>query len=154
MDFSSLKEPKVVTVKDARGESHEYIISKFGAIAGRKFALQYPIHNLMNGKDSGVSEQLMVELMSYVYKDVGGDSLIQLKTAALIDNHVPDALTLFKLEGLTLDHSLNFFEIVRNPATWAGLMQKVPQSVTQMLMPLLQSLFPKDSQPTKNLETN
>jgi hypothetical protein len=141
--------PKVVTVKDKAGVEHQYTISEPPATAARWFLLQYPISNMTRAQDFAVSQETMVKLMAYVHKEVGGE-MLALKTQALIDNHVPDAVTLFKLEALMLDHMTGFFALVRNPDFIGGLVSKIPPSIMPMLTNFLQSLSAKNSPPSQS----
>jgi len=142
--------PKEVTLKDKHGNEHRFVISEPPATVARELLLKYPVANTLKLQDFSASEESMLKLMSYVGKYDASGQLVMLTTRSLVDNHVPDALVLFKLEALALDHMSGFFAIVRSPDFLAGLIAKIPPSLMQTATPFLQSLLAKGSQPGLN----
>lgn len=131
--------PKTVTVTDKHGTEYKFTISEPPATVAREILLKYPLANTLKLQDFDTSQETMLKLMRYVARETD-QGPVMLSTQALVDNHVPDALVLFKLEALMLDHMSGFFALVRNPDFLAGLIAKIPPSLMQTATRFLQSL--------------
>lgn len=75
-----------------------YIINKFGAIAGRAIVAQYPLTMILQNKEYVRNEEVMMRLMSHVEIVLGDGTTQCLTTRALIDNHVEDWSDLVSIE--------------------------------------------------------
>lgn len=111
----NLLEPKTVFVEDRKGTMHGFIVHRFPAIAGREIAAKYPTSIAALAKqweenNYAENEKIMLKAMSYVFKIGNDDQHIPLTSAALVDNHVPDAECLMRLEKELLIHNFSFFE--------------------------------------------
>lgn len=104
-----LIEPKEITVTDSNGAEHQYTIGKFPAVAGREILAKYPLSNAPKLADYGVSQDVMLKLMNHVTKRLSDGREIRLSTAALVDNHVPDAEALLRIEMASLGYNVSFF---------------------------------------------
>lgn len=104
-----LIEPKEITVTDSNGAEHQYTIGKYPAVAGREILAKYPLSNAPKLADYGVSQETMLKLMNHVTKTLSDGREIRLSTAALVDNHVPDAEALLRIEMASLGYNVSFF---------------------------------------------
>lgn len=130
-----LLEPKPITLPTQSGEPKAYILHKFPAIAGREIVAKYPLSNLPKLGDYGVSEEVMLKLMSYVAVDTPAGPLA-LNTRALVDNHVPDWEVLARLEWAMLEYNCSFFGNGQTSDFFANIGAKAPQWISQMLTAL------------------
>lgn len=139
-------EPKETVI-----DGHTYILHKLPAVAGREIVTQYLTANIPKLGDYGRSEELMLKLMRFVtVRPQPGGPEIALETPELIDNHVPGAMTLLKLEKEMMQYSFDFLadgEI----SNFLELIQKVAdRKVTQIAMNLLGVSSTADEQPSGN----
>lgn len=104
-----LIEPKEITVTDSNGAEHQYTIGKYPAVAGREILAKYPLSNAPKLADYGVSQETMLKLMNHVTKTLSDGREIRLSTVALVDNHVPDAEALLRIEMASLGYNVSFF---------------------------------------------
>ena len=104
-----LIEPKEITVTDSNGAEHQYTIGKYPAVAGREILAKYPLSNAPKLADYGVSQETMLKLMNHVTKTLSDGREIRLSTAALVDNHVPGAEALLRIEMASLGYNVSFF---------------------------------------------
>lgn len=104
-----LIEPKEITVTDSNGAEHQYTIGKYPAVAGREILAKYPLSNAPKLADYGVSQETMLKLMNHVTKTLSDGREIRLSTTALVDNHVPDAEALLRIEMASLGYNVSFF---------------------------------------------
>ena len=147
-----LIKPKEITVIDTDGQEYQYIISRLPAVEGREILSLYPLSNAPKVGDYANSEKGMLLLMKYVER-VYPDNNIRLTTKALIDNHVPDAETLIKLELEALKYNVSFFKNA-DRSSLGGWLSKIisgilPQ-VLQTLMSSLEASSQKDTQAGRN----
>lgn len=97
-------EPKEITI-----DGKNYTIHKIPAVAGRELLMRYPVSNIPKVGEYGESVELMRKLMKFVVVKTPEGREIALETDALIDNHVPNARVLLKLEKEMLDYNFGFF---------------------------------------------
>lgn len=128
-----LLEPKEVEI-----DGCQYIIGKFPATVGREIITKYPISNLPKLGDYGISEEIMLKLMSYVERVLPNGEKIRLSTKALVDNHVNSWETLVKLEAASLEHNCSFFQNGKTSNFFTKLGTLAQQKVTEILTDLLQ----------------
>lgn len=115
-----------------------YILSKFPATVGREILTQYPTTAMPKVGDYKMNEELMLKLMSYVAVSTERGPL-QLTTRALVDNHVPDAATLMKLEWAMMEKNFSFFANGKGSEFLAGLGEKVQALIIKTLTDFSQS---------------
>ena len=133
-----LIEPKTHPVKMPDGTERTFVLSKFPAIAGREIIALYPVTNIPKVGEYQQSEEIMLKLMAYVaVQPAGGSDPIRLTTAALVNNHVGDALTLMGLEAAMLDYNFGFFARGKLSGFLESFTPKVATWITQTLIPLL-----------------
>lgn len=128
-------EPKDIEITTQSGETRNYVISKFPAIAGREIIAKYPISAIPRLGDYDVNEETMLKLMSYVGVRAG-DQIVNLKTKALVDNHVPDWETLAHLELEMINYNCSFFENGRASTFFEGIAQTFQAKILEMLTDL------------------
>lgn len=145
--------PETITVTDATGAEHEFVISSMPAIDGRYVLSQYPLSNMPKTGDYGVSRDAMLVMMRYVGKVQSNGETLNLTSEALINNHVPDAEALIRLEIEMLKKNTSFFQKGSASGFLDYLLKKVGDSlpsIIKMLTDSLQQSFPQDSQATAN----
>lgn len=145
--------PETITVTDATGGQHEFIISSMPAIDGRYVLSQYPLSNMPKTGDYGVSRDAMLVMMRHVGKVQANGETLNLTSEALINNHVPDAEALIRLEIEMLKKNTSFFQNGSASGFLDYLLQKVGDSLPSIIKTLTDSLqqsFPQDSQATAN----
>lgn len=136
----SLLEPLEVTVKTLRGDDRVYIISKFPAVAGREIVAGYPLTAVPKVGDYAANETIMLKLMTYVAVPRDNGEPLRLVTRALIDNHIPDYETLVRIEIEMMRYNTSFFGKGEVSNFFANIAQKLIQSASPMLTPLLAQL--------------
>lgn len=143
-------EPKEITITTGKGDDRTYIISKFPAVAGREIVAKYPISNIPKLGDYGVSEEVMLKLMSYISVPIEGANPIPLKSRVLVDNHVPDWETLAKLEIAMMEYNCSFFGNGLALNFFSGLAQKAQAMISKMLTDSLVQSSQTEKPPTTN----
>lgn len=120
-----------VTLRD--GTVKTYVLSRFPSTVGREIATQYPVTAAPKIGDYKSNHELMLKLMQYVgvYRD--DNQVLELRSAALIDNHVPDAETLMKLEWAMLEYNFAFFGSGKLSAILEAQGRKFMASIIEML---------------------
>jgi hypothetical protein len=144
--MADLIQPEEITVTTPGGEEVIYIISKLPATVAREVITQYPVSAIPKLGDYGRNEELMLRLMSYVAvpgKGPNGTPL-QLKTRALIDNHVDDFETLIRLEMAMLEKNCAYFRNGKASSFLGSLAKKVQTLLTETLTHSLQQFSKKD----------
>lgn len=137
-------EPKDITI-----DGHNYILSKFPAIAGREIITKYPLSSVPKLGDYKVNEETMLKLMSYVGINVNG-AVIKLTTQSLIDNHVPNWEVLAKIEVAMLEYNVSFFQNGLISTFLDDLAQKLPAWILKTWT----ALQAQSSQKEKRRSTN
>ncbi|SUW63480.1 Uncharacterised protein [Buttiauxella agrestis] len=150
--MAELLNPKAVTVDDRNGVKHSFVIGQFPAIAGREIAAKYPTSIAALAKQweenqYGENEKIMLKAMSFVDRVLVDGTTIRLTTSALVDNHVPDAEALLRLERALLEHNFSFFEKFNRSISSGGIMQNMIKLITSTLTSSLQRSSQQDKQP-------
>lgn len=123
-------------------DGKKFILSHFPATVGREIFLTLPVANMPKIGDYKSSEDVMLKIMSYVQVELtaGGRTAKQaLSNIDLINNHVPNAEMLLKIERAMLAYNYDFFSSGR---AWTLLDQIVEiggKLFTQMLTALSDS---------------
>lgn len=137
-----LIKPKEITLKSIDGDKLELIISRLPAILGREIIAKYPLSSVPKVGDYATNEETMLKLISHV-EIVRGKDKIRLKTKALIDNHIPDAETLLKIEYEMLKYNTSFLGNVKASSYINQLKEKLPNIAQKILLQTLQQLSAK-----------
>ena len=141
-----LLEPKEVVI-----DGCTFRIGKFPAVAGREIITKYPISNIPRLGDYGVSEEVMLKLMSYIERVTEPEGkAIRLVTKDLVNNHVPSWETLVKLEAAALEHNCSFFHNGKSSAFLKNLGTLAQEKVTEILTDLLAKSSQAAKQPSKS----
>lgn len=140
----------MIDEKEVEVRGRTYIISKLPATVGREVLFKYPTSNIPKIGDYAVSDEIMLKLMSYVAVVLPDGSNIQLKTRALVDNHIPDAESLLLLEKEMFKYNFDFFQNGNASAFLAGLEKRATQKGIGMLTTLLERLSQAGKQPSTN----
>lgn len=142
-------EPEEFVIELSDGSTKTFTISKFPAIVGREIVCKYPMSALPKLGDYAVNEQTMLKLMSYVAAETDGVST-QLKNATLVNNHVPGAKELLKIELKMLRYNFDFFpegKISNFLNSIKAMLRQLSSSIsTDSLVQLLQT----EKQPSKS----
>lgn len=143
-----LIQPEQIDVLIGAGDegTRPYIISKLPATVAREVITQYPMSALPKLGDYGRNEELMLKLMSYVAVPGAGanGADMQLRTRALVDNHVPDFETLVRLEMAMLEKNCSFFAKGKASSFLGSLAEKAQALITSTLTDSLRALSKKD----------
>lgn len=145
--------PEEVTVTDALGAEHKFTISTLPAIDGRYVLSQYPVANMPKTGDYEVSKKAMLTMMKYVGKVQPNGELLQFTSEALVNNHVPDAECLIRLEIEMLKKNTSFFQTGSGQSFLDFLLKKLEGTLPSIIRTLTRSLeasLRQDSQPTPN----
>lgn len=150
--MAELNNPKTVFVNDKDGKALGFIVGQFPAIAGREIAAKYPTSVAAMAKQweenqYGENEKIMLKALSYVERILEDGSTIRLTTAALIDNHVPDAECLMRLEKELLQHNFSFFEKFLSSVSSGGFMQNLVKLIMSTLTHSLQQSSKQEKLP-------
>lgn len=138
-------EPKEISVNGKK-----FIISKLPATVGREVLFLYPTSNIPKVGDYKASQDIMLKLMSYVAVETADGKQVELKTQALVDNHVPNAETLILLEKEMFAYNFDFFTNGNASNFLKALEKRATQKGIEMLTTLLERLLQAGKQPSKN----
>ena len=128
----------MIDPKEIEINGRKYILHKLPAIAGREIITQYPIANIPKIGSYETSQELMQKLLSYVTVKLENGNEIALETASLIENHVPDAITLMKLEKAMLQYSFDFLADGEISKFLDLVLKVADRQITKMLTLVLQ----------------
>lgn len=145
--MTPLIEPKEISVAAFEKEPKTFIVSKLPAIDGREVALKYPVSNVPKLGDYEVSKEIMLKLLSYVAVVDQEGRQIQLSTEALVNNHVPDAEVLFRLEAAMIDYNFGFFRRAAALDSLKELKDKAAPWITKILTALSEQSSANKPQP-------
>ena len=150
--MADLLNPKEVMVKDRNGESLQYLVGQFPAVAGREIAAKYPTSIAALAKQweenqYGENEKIMLKAMSYCERVYPDGTHVRLFTSALVDNHVPGAEALMWLEKELLEHNFSFFAKFMSSISSGGLLQNITKLITSTLTHSLQQFSKQNKQP-------
>ena len=150
--MADLLNPKTVFVDDRNGVKQGFVVGQFPAIAGREIAAKYQTSIAALAKQweenqYGENEKIMLKARSYVEKILEDGTTVRLTTAALIDNHVPDAECLMRLEKELLEHNFSFFEKFTRSISSGGMLQNMLKLIMSTLTLSLQQSSKQDKQP-------
>ncbi len=150
--MAELNNPKTVFVNDKDGKPLGFIIGQFPAITGREIAAKYPTSVAAMAKQweenqYNENEKIMFKALSYVERILEDGSTVRLTTAALVDNHVPDAECLMRLEKELLQYNFSFFEKFLSSVSSGGFMQNFVKLIMSTLTHSLQQSSKQEKLP-------
>lgn len=138
-------QPKEISINGKK-----FIISKLPATVGREVLFLYPTSNIPKVGDYKASQDIMLKLMSYVAVETADGTQVELKTQALVDNHIPNAETLILLEKEMFAYNFDFFTNGNASNFLKTLEKRATQKGIGMLTTLLERLSQAGKQPSKN----
>ena len=154
-----LNEPKEITIEDLNGIERRYLIGKVPYMAGgRELAVDY-LSSAKKG-DYKRNQELAALMFSHVCAFADDGTEIPLKTAALIDNHVPDIPTGLKIELAMAEHNLGFSiagKIREFQQGWKRSTEQLSSTISTLLQAVsrLQGSAPgKNSEPSTAQRTH
>lgn len=147
-------EPKTIFIPEG-DKQHCFIIHKFPATVGREILSKYPASAIALFKQwedlcYTANEAVMLKVMGYVQAVTADGTTVTLSTKALVDNHVPNAVVLIKLEKEVLEYNFSFFGQLRNLSSSVSSIPSIVQKVIGTLTDSLASLSPQDEPPTQS----
>ena len=150
--MAELNNPKTVFVNDKDGKPLGFIIGQFPAITGREIAAKYPTSVAAMAKQweenqYNENEKIMLKALSYVERILEDGSTVRLTTAALVDNHVPDAECLMRLEKELLQYNFSFFEKFLSSVSSGGFVQNFVKLIMSTLTHSLQQSSKQEKLP-------
>jgi len=137
-------------IETGDGTTRVYIISKFPAVQGREIVTQYPLTGLPKIGEYKTNEALMLKLMAYVGVPQDNGNVLELKTEALVNNHVPDFETLMRLEMAMMEYNCSFFRDGRLSASFGAIAEKALKSIMSTLMGSLRQSSQSDTPPSQS----
>jgi hypothetical protein len=144
------REPKVVQIAGQDGKEKPYLIAKFPALLGRELVAKYPVANLPKIGDYGVSEDVMLKLMTRVAAlRPDGKAWLPLLTKELYDNHVIDWEAGGKIEGAAWEHNCSFFGNAKLSIFCGDIVQNLQRWITSTLTASLEPLLRKEGPPSE-----
>lgn len=147
-----LIKPLPVEVTDADGLSHQFIVSRLPATIGREIVAKYTSSAIPKAGEYSTSQEAMLKMMQFVAVEIDG-AQVRLKTQALVDNHVPDAEALLRLEIEMLKHNTSFFGRAGSQGLLGFLLSKLEALAPKIMQTLTASLppsSPKDTPPSQS----
>lgn len=135
-------QPKEISINGKK-----FIISKLPATVGREVLFLYPTSNIPKVGDYKASQDIMLKLMSYVAVETANGTQVELKTQALVDNHIPNAETLILLEKEMFAYNFDFFTNGNASNFLKELEKRATQKGIEMLTTLLERLSQAGKQP-------
>lgn len=102
-------ESKEFPLKLEDGSEKTYILHKFSCIEGREILTQYPVTGMPKLGSYEENQKLMFRVLAKVSIRLSDDSELYLSNRSLIENHIPDAETLLKIEFEMFKYNFNFF---------------------------------------------
>lgn len=140
----------MIDAKEIEIDGKVFIISKYPPTEGREIVSKYPVANLPKLGEYAVSHETMLKNVSYAAIKESDGTIRQLKTKALIDNHVGSWETLVKLEWALLEYNISFFHDGRALNFLGGIAQKLPTWITKILTDFAGQLLQKEEPPSGN----
>lgn len=133
-----LLEPKSHSVPTLNGGTLTVILSKFPATVGRELITQYPTSAAPKVGSYKENDALMLKMMSYVGIERDDGEVIRLVNRQLVDNHIPDAEALMRIEYAMLEYNTSFFKA----GNLSGILDRVIQAFTKSITETLKGSKP------------
>ena len=151
-DGANLLDVKEVIVTDMAGKPYIYLISKIPATYAREIVAKWTLNSLPRIGEYDVNHEMMMKLMSYVAIPSADKTKapLRLTTRELVDNHVPDLLTLEKLEKEMGEYNWGFFPTEALSNLKERFLRIFSIFLTQILTASLQQSSKNTSPPSTN----
>lgn len=129
--------PQEIQIKDMDGVEKTFIITRFPATVGMEILYRLPTSGMPKIGDFEVLKSVRDDVFKYVYiKTDGGD--IALNTHALIDNHVADAETAYKIMGAMLSYNFDSIKKLTSSVSLDSISAKILSTAQTLLKGLSQ----------------
>lgn len=136
--------PKEISIMDIDGDEKTYIITRFPATVGMEILYKLPSSGIPKIGDFGELKEVRNEIFRYIYvKTDNGD--IALSTKALIDNHITDGETAYKIMGAILSYNYQSLGKLMS----GGLISSMSEKILNIARRLLTELSPQSSAKNK-----
>lgn len=145
-----LLDPKEITVITQDGTERTYLIGKFPALPGLELVTRLGSAAAAVARDPQPAIDLIQRVLTYVAVPGANGEPLQLKTAALIDNHVPDWETGARLVKEVAVYNTSFFQNEKLLASLRGFARTLKLKNIETLMQSLDRLSQKDAPPSTN----
>lgn len=124
--------PKEVEITDLDGETKTYIIGRYPATEAQEIMYRLPISGLPKIGDFEALKSVRDDVFKYIaVKTDGGE--VELKTKALIDNHVNGGEAMMRLMGASLDYNFEFLGKLVRQNFLSSLSEKVRDTAMSFL---------------------
>lgn len=129
--------PQEIQIKDMDGLEKTFIITRFPATIGMEILYKLPTSGIPKIGDFDVLKTVRDDVFKYVYvkTDVGD---IALNTHALIDNHVTDAETAYKIMGAMLSYNFDSIKKLTSSVSLDSISAKILSTAQTLLKGLSQ----------------
>lgn len=145
--MSGLLQPKEITITCQDGKEKVFVISKIPAMDAREIFCQYAISSLPKIGEYKVNEDMALKLLSYVAVPMKDGQHLRLTTRALVNNHIPDWETGFKVEHEIAQYNCSFFLKDTASSFLDVFKAMVTEKITEILTRSLQPSSPTARQP-------
>lgn len=139
----TMLDPKEVTVTTASGEERTYLIGKFPALPGLELVARLGSAAAAVSRDPQPAIDLMARLLAYVAVPGANGEPLELKTAALVNNHIPDWETGLRLIKEVAVYNTSFFRNEKILGSLAGFAKTFKLKNIETLMASLDQSSPK-----------
>lgn len=143
-----LLDPKEVEIDTGNGQTKTFIVSRLPYLAGgREVLTQFMPTAAPKVGDYPANEKLAAKMFEYIAVKQDDGALLQLKTADLVNSHVPNFRAGLQLEKAMLEHNLGFSVAVSLSTFLEGLNARLPALITQILTEYRAQLSAQEKQP-------
>ncbi len=141
--------PKDISVVDIDGVEKKYIITRFPATIGMEILYRLPASGIPKIGDFEQLKEVRDDIFKHVYA-ITENGEIALTTKALIDNHITDGETAYKVMGAMLTY--NFQSVGK--LTSSGFYDLISEKLLDTARTLLRGLSQQSSPKNKRRSTN
>jgi len=136
--------PQEIKVVDMDGEEKTFVITRFPATVGMEILYKLPTSGMPKIGDFEVLKGVRDDVFKYVYVKVG-DTEIPLNTSALINQHLTDGETAYKVMGAMLSYNFESIKKLTSSVSLDSISEKILSTVRN----LFQEFYKQSSQKTK-----
>jgi hypothetical protein len=146
--------PNLIKPKEIEMDGKTYILSKFTAETGREILAVFPLSALPKIGDYKTNKEMALKIYSHIAVPRGpGLAPMPLNMWQLVNQHVDNAITGYKLEKAMIEYNFGFFLEGRVSTFFQDIAQKLPDVATKILMVFWERLSQRNTTPSNNLET-
>jgi len=137
--------PKDIEVVDIDGKKRTYTITRFPATDGMEIMYRLPTSGIPKIGDFAALKEVRDDVFKFVYVNAGNEK-IPLTTKALIDNHVPDAETAYKVMGAILSYNFQSLGKLMSAGFYDTISARVLDTARKLLRDFSQQSSAKSKQ--------